>query len=223
MRNLISTIIAGLILFVATGCPTASSDTSPPSRDLFTIQDENSPEAAEDQADIEDMKEDDGLTAIGETVNVGSMDWTVVGLGWRNSVEVGSRIVEAAGIYLELEITVELVEEDFGHLDQGQVFVEDGLSRRFYPHGDSYILAEDGLLAYPANPDTFIGENIITRDVEARMPITGKMLFDLPTDVNDLRFVINDQRDLSEMVLFRRISDAVGEVRIESDGMKVSK
>jgi len=167
----------------------------------------------------EPLDEIPGLVSVGETTNAGSMDWTITEIAWPKTVSAGKRRVEAAGIYLEISVEVALVEGlTRGHLDQGQISVVDSVSRRFFPNGDSFILGKESLLPYPSNPDTFI-DDVITRDVIAGKPISGKVLFDLPTDVTGLRLVIKDQRDLSEKTQFVRISEAEGNVRIRTDGM----
>ncbi len=216
MRKLPYPFIVIVLLILSAGCPAgSSSSTSSSSNTLGVDVDEIIDEGTADEL----LDTIPGLVSVGETANAGSLDWTVTGVAWPKTVSSGQRTVEAAGIYLELSIDVALIEGlAGGHLDQGQISVVDSVSRRFFPHGDSFILGKESLLPYPSNPDTFIDE-VITRDVFAGEPIAGKVLFDLPTDVTGLRLVIKDQRDLSVENLFIRISEAEANVGIRTDGM----
>lgn len=216
MQRLLYLLVAIVALIFTAGCPTGSSTSTSSSLDAPAAEINDSI----DKGTVDELlNEIPGLVSVGETANAGSLDWTVTEIEWPKTVSARKRSVEAAGIYLKLSIEVELDEGlTSGHLDQGQISVVDSVSRRFFPHGDSFILGKESLLPYPSNPDTFI-DDVITRDVTARKPISGKVLFDLPTDVTGLRLVIKDQRDLSEKTLFVRISEAEGNVRIPTDGM----
>ncbi|MCL5291513.1 MAG: DUF4352 domain-containing protein [Actinobacteria bacterium] len=123
---------------------------------------------------------------VGESVTVGKIKWTAANPEKKDELYLDDdpyKAIKAVGVFVTVDLTAELTGGESDIVDSSQFAIVDSKDRVFKP--------TDKFQAYGNL------RSIYLKKVELKAPVTGKAIFDIPSDAGGLKLQISDFRSKS--------------------------